>query len=259
MTDHGGERVGVTTETADDLLAIEDLAVGYKAGPDVLKGISITVPRSGAVGVVGANGAGKTTLVRSITGLLSFHGGRVRSGRAMLRGRETTSLAPHQIVRLGVAQVPEGRMLFNHLTVEENLRIGALGASRQATFADSVAKVYDLFPILGERRRQQAGYMSGGEQQMIAIGRALMAQPSLMILDEVSLGLAPKIIADIVESLQQIRSELQTAFLVVEQNASVALELSDVIHIMERGRLVTEADSSNQAFGERIRGAYLGE
>lgn len=243
---------------APDILQVDRLHVGYGDGPDVLRDVTLRVPDQGAVAVIGANGAGKTTLVRALSGLLSFHSGQVRSGTLRLGGDDVATMSSHEIVRRGVAQVPEGRMVFNHLTVEENLRIGSMGGTAPREFAESAAQIYDLFPILGDRRRQQAGWMSGGEQQMVAIGRALMARPSLMLLDEVSLGLAPRIISDIVASLERIRRDYGTAFLVVEQNATVALELSDTVHIMERGQLIEE-DVSDGSLGERIRGAYLGE
>lgn len=245
------------SSAAPALLAVEDLRVGYGEGPAVLEGVSLQVPAGGAVAVVGANGAGKTTLVRAISGLLDFHGGQVREGRAALEGADLAGRTPHQVVAAGVGQVPEGRMVFGNLTVAENLRVGALGAGRTREHDAQAARVYELFPQLAERRDQQAGWMSGGEQQMVAIGRALMAMPSLLLLDEVSLGLAPRIIGDIAARLGEIRRSLGTALLIVEQNAAVALRLCERVLVLERGRVV--AEGSPDELGDRIRGAYLGD
>jgi branched-chain amino acid transport system ATP-binding protein len=243
-------------ETAEGLLEVSNLEVGYGDAGLSLRGISLSLPDGGAVAVLGANGAGKTTTIRAIAGMLRFHRGSVRAGEVRLRGERIDRLQPNRIVARGVAQIPEGRRLFANLTVEENLRTGG-SQRRPAGREETLQQVYDLFPILAERRRSQAGWMSGGEQQMIAIGRALMADPRLLLIDELSLGLAPKITEEIVETLQRTRRELGLSLLVVEQNAQLALDMCDYAYIIESGRIVLEGPAQQLRDDPQVQAAYL--
>jgi len=239
-----------------ELLAVENVEVVYGVSL-ALRGVSFVVPEHGAVALLGPNGAGKTSTIRAISGLLDVHGGSIRDGDIRLHGRSIRRLRADRIVSSGVAQVPEGRLVFAHLTVEENLRVGA-SARKTPGVGDSLDQVYDLFPRLAERRRQQAGWLSGGEQQMLAIGRALMAAPRLLLLDEVSLGLAPRVIEDIFERLGEVRRELGTAMLLVEQNARVALGFVDYGYILESGRIVLEGESADLRANDVVQQSYLG-
>ncbi len=215
------------------------------------------MPKSSVVALLGANGAGKTTTIRAISGLLGIHDGRVREGDIRFEGETVTKLAPHTLVKRGIAQVPEGRQVFGHLTVEENLRVGA-SASREHNMKQSLETIYELFPRLAERRRAEAGWMSGGEQQMVAVGRALMARPKLLLLDELSLGLAPQVIETIFSRLRAVRAELDTAMLMVEQNAKLALEFSDYAYIMENGRIVLDGPAQSLLNNADVQEFYLG-
>jgi branched-chain amino acid transport system ATP-binding protein len=248
----------VTTATATaELLRVRDLEVSYGGASIALRGVSLTVPEGGAVALLGTNGAGKTTTIRAVSGLLYMHQGRVEAGEIELEGRNVRRLRAHQIVGRGVAQVPEGRMVFKHLSVEENLRVGAT-TRRGAEVAAAMDQVYELFPKLHERRRDHAGWMSGGEQQMIAIGRALMAGPRLLLLDEVSLGLAPLIVESIFERLHTARRELGMAMLLVEQNARLALDFADHAYIMESGRIALEGPAAALRDNSDVQASYLG-
>ena len=239
------------------ILDIRNLEVVYNDISLAVRGISLHVPEGSAVALLGANGAGKTTTIRAVSGLLYLYEGHVREGEIAVAGRSVNRLRPHQIVALGVAQVPEGRMVFGHLTVEENLRVGA-ASRRDGRTQDVLAQVFDLFPVLKERRRQESGWMSGGEQQMIAIGRALMASPRLLLLDEVSLGLAPRVIESIFGQLARVRAELGTAMLLVEQNAALALEFADYGYIMENGRVVLDGPAERLLNNPDVQEFYLG-
>jgi branched-chain amino acid transport system ATP-binding protein len=239
------------------LLDVRGLEVIYGGRSLALRGVSLSVPPRGAVAVLGANGAGKTTTIRAVSGLLYMHDGRVREGDVTLDGRSVLRLRPHEIVARGVAQVPEGRMVFGHLTVEENLRIGA-SQRRDGDAGPALDQVLELFPPIAERRRDEAGWMSGGEQQMVAIGRALMASPRLLLLDEVSLGLAPKVVTTIFERLQTVREELGTAMLMVEQNAKLALDFCEHAFIIESGRVVLDGPSGSVRNNEKVQELYLG-
>lgn len=241
----------------DPLLTLQNVEVVYNEISLAVRGISLVVPQGKTVALLGANGAGKTTTLRAIAGLLDIHDGRVREGDVLFDDRDISSLRPDQRVRAGIAQVPEGRMVFGHLTVEENLRVGA-AATGYRSIRRSLETVFEIFPPLADRRRQQAGWMSGGEQQMIAVGRALMAEPRLLLLDEVSLGLAPQIIDSIIRQLDLVRSELGTAMLMVEQNANLALDFSDYGYIMENGRVVLDGPSEQLRRNEDVREFYLG-
>jgi branched-chain amino acid transport system ATP-binding protein len=229
------------------LLEVEGLHAGY--GPvNVLEDVSLTVGESETVALLGANGAGKTTTLRAICGMVKPRGS-VRIG-----GRDVSKHATERIVRLGVAHVPEGRGTFAPLTVEENLRLGAY--SRRGTV--SFTRVFELFPRLEERRHQQAGTLSGGEQQMLAIARALMLEPKLMLLDEPSLGLAPKLVRELFKTLRRIKEDQGTAMLIVEQNANLVLEFADAAHVLETGRVVLAGTADEVASDEKMRKAYLG-
>lgn len=229
------------------LLEVEGLHAGY--GPvQVLDDVSLTVGEGETVALLGANGAGKTTTLRAICGMVRPH------GSVRIAGHDVTKRSTEQIVKLGVAHVPEGRGTFAPLTVEENLRLG--GYLRRGKL--SFTRVFDLFPRLEERRYQPAGTLSGGEQQMLAIARALMLRPKLMLLDEPSLGLAPKLVRELFKTLRRIKDDEGTAMLVVEQNANLVLEFADAAHVLETGRVVLAGSADEVSRNEAMRKAYLG-
>jgi branched-chain amino acid transport system ATP-binding protein len=238
-------------------LSVRGLEVVYAGAVVGLSGVSIQVPSGRIVSVLGANGAGKTTLVRAITGLLFNHDGRVRDGSVEYGGVSLVGSSPGPIVRGGICQVPEGRMLFPRLTVEENLRCGA-ATRRDDEISADLDRVYGQFPRLSERRRQTAGYLSGGEQQMVAIGRALMARPKLLICDELSLGLAPMIVAELFEELERLNAEEGTSILAIEQNARVALSKAHYGYVLETGRVVVEGKAADLREDEFVQEFYLG-
>jgi branched-chain amino acid transport system ATP-binding protein len=239
------------------MLAIEDITVTYAGAIPAVQGVSLEVPDRGVVALLGANGAGKTTILRAITGLLRFHGAALTSGAIRFDGKRIDRLDATRIVRLGIAQVLEGRRPFAELSVEENLRAGAV-AARDATSARfSYERVMELFPILRERRRGPAGYLSGGEQQMLAIGRALMANPRLLLLDEPSLGLAPLMVQQIRDIIAEI-SQTGTAVLLVEQNAQMALSIATHGYVLETGRVALGGPASELLRDESVRKFYLG-
>lgn len=238
------------------LLAVDNVEVVYGVSL-ALRGVSFVVPEHGAVALLGPNGAGKTTTIRAISGLLDLHHGFIRDGEIRLDGVSLKGMRTNRIVGAGVAQVPEGRHVFKELTVEENLRVGASARARPGV-DDSMAQIFDLFPRLKERIKQQAGWLSGGEQQMVAIGRALMAAPRLLLLDEVSLGLAPRVIEDIFARLGEVRRDLGTAMLLVEQNARVALNFAEYGYILESGRIAIEGPSEALRNDPTVRESYLG-
>jgi branched-chain amino acid transport system ATP-binding protein len=217
----------------------------------ILEGVTLEVAEQAVVSVIGSNGVGKTTLMRAISGIY-----RCAAGAITFRGTPIANLPSHRIVRLGLAQAPEGRMIFGNMTVRENLVLGA-GALPSGEFADQLAYVLSLFPALADRLRQKAGSLSGGEQQMLCIGRALMPKPKLLLLDEPSLGLAPLIVKLIFELIQRIRGE-GTAILLVEQNARAALKIADYGYVMEGGRIMLEGSAAELAADDRVRTAYLG-
>ncbi len=232
------------------VLSVTDLSVPIGA-QTVLQGVSLAVPRQGIVCVLGSNGVGKTTLMRTISGIY-----RNATGQVQLDGQDILNLAPHEIVRRGVSQAPEGRHVFANMTVGENLRVGAVIRPARETAAD-LERVMTLFPRLRERFRQKAGSLSGGEQQMLCIGRAMMARPALLLLDEPSLGLAPMIVRMIFELIQRIRAE-GTSVLLVEQNARAALHVADHAYVMEGGRTVLDGKAADVAREGRVMAAYLG-
>jgi len=244
------------TGSATPLLVVDNIDVVYGVSLAV-RGISFTVPEQGAVALLGPNGAGKTSTIRAISGLLDVHHGSIREGDIRLAGTSLRGMRTDRIVRAGIAQVPEGRHVFKELTVEENLLVGASARATPGT-SDTMAQVFDLFPRLKERVKQQAGWLSGGEQQMVAIGRALMAAPRLLLLDEVSLGLAPLVIEDIFDRLREVRRDLGTAMLLVEQNARVALAFADYGYILESGRIALEGPSAALRDDPTVKESYLG-
>jgi branched-chain amino acid transport system ATP-binding protein len=225
----------------------------YYGSIQALKGISLQVFDGEIVTLLGANGAGKTTTLRSINGL-----NRAREGTIRFEGNDITAVPAHEIVKRGIAQSPEGRRLFPRMTVTENLEMGAFQRSDKPGIRDDLERVYDLFPRLKERRSQKAGTMSGGEQQMCAIGRALMARPKLLLLDEPSLGLAPIFVERIFDIVRQI-NEQGTAILLVEQNALMALEAAHRGYVMETGHIVLADDAAALKTNEQVRKTYLGE
>ena len=238
-------------------LEVKDLSVGYARKGLALEGVSLAVPHGSIVALLGANGAGKTTLIRAITGLLDLHHGHVTQGSVHFEGRSILGMPAHRLVRLGMAQVPEGRLIFKQLTVEENLNVGAAILARSAV-KERMDAVFALFPRLLERRQQAAGWLSGGEQQMLALGRALVAGPKLLLVDELSLGLAPLIVKSIYEQLRVVGDTLGTSMLVVEQNARLALEFATTGYILDRGRIVLSGPSAELASSDAMKASYLG-
>jgi len=234
------------------LLRIEDIHASYEQ-IEVLRGISLKVHEGEIVAIIGANGAGKTTTLMAISGLI-----KISKGGIFFEERGLSNLPPHEIVRLGISQVPEGRRIFPRLTVLENLEMGAFLCKEKQEIKNRLEMVYGYFPILAERSKQMGGTLSGGEQQMLAIGRALMSKPRLLLLDEPSLGLAPMIVSKIFEIIRKIRSQGVTVLL-VEQNARAALMLADRGYVMETGTISMTNDAKALAADQRIREAYLGE
>jgi ABC-type branched-subunit amino acid transport system ATPase component len=237
------------------LLEVRDLHVRY-GGVRALHGVSLSVLEGAIVAVLGANGAGKTTLLRAVSGVLALEGGSVDGGSIHFAGGRIDRWDPAEIVRAGLVQAPEGRRIFAELTVEENLRAAALAVPRSAR-ARNRARVLELFPILDERRGQRAALLSGGQQQMLAIARALMAEPRLLLLDEPSLGLAPQLVHQIAEIVQHINAQ-GTTVLIVEQNAAMALEISGSAYVLEVGRVALHGSSDELAASEEVRKRYLG-
>ena len=243
--------------TVQPLLRLNNVEVIYDKVILVLKGLSLEVPEGKIVALLGANGAGKSTTLKAISGLLKREDGEVTDGSIEYLGRPIQRLDPADIVRQGIFQVMEGRRVFEHLTVEENLRAGAHSRGR-ADFKQDLGFVYGYFPRLLQRRHGQAGYLSGGEQQMLAIGRALMARPMLMMLDEPSLGLSPLLVQEIFEIIARINRESQTTILLVEQNARLALSIADYAYLMESGRVVLDGEPAKLRANEDVKEFYLG-
>jgi branched-chain amino acid transport system ATP-binding protein len=239
------------------ILAVRNLEVVYGAAIQVLRGVSLEVPSGKIVALLGANGAGKTTLLRAVSGLLRFHRGSITRGTVEFDGEGIERLDAAEIVRKGMAQVMEGRRIFAELTVDENLRAGAFTRRDRAGVKETYEKVLRLFPVLAERRRQTAGYLSGGEQQMCAMARALMASPRLMLLDEPSLGLAPLIVQQIRDIIVEINKE-GTSVLLVEQNATMALSIADHGYVLENGRTVKDGPGQALLADSDIQEFYLG-
>jgi branched-chain amino acid transport system ATP-binding protein len=234
------------------MLEIKNLAVNYGAIA-ALHGISLSVPDGQIVTLVGANGAGKTTTLKTISGLL-----KPASGEIVYNGQNIAGLPPHQIVARGVSQSPEGRMIFANLTVHENLQLGAYLQKDREIIRRELDRVFALFPRLKEREKQIAGTLSGGEQQMLAIGRALMSRPRLLLLDEPSLGLAPLLVKTIFEKIVEINREQGFTILLVEQNANLALEISHFAYVLETGKVVLQGSSAELRQNPKVKSAYLG-
>ena len=247
------------TTSASALLTVNNIEVIYDHVILVLKGVSLQVPEGRIVALLGANGAGKTTTLKAISNLLNSERGDVTKGSIEFRGQRVDKLNPSELVKRGVVQVMEGRHCFQHLTVEENLLTGAFTQSGSRTqIRQDLEKVYAYFPRLKERRKSQSGYTSGGEQQMTAIGRALMARPSMILLDEPSMGLAPQVVEEIFEIVQDLNEKEGVSFLLAEQNTIVALRYADYGYILENGRVVMDGPASDLSTNEDVKEFYLG-
>jgi len=245
--------------TTATLLAVNNIEVIYDHVILVLKGVSLAVPKGRIVALLGANGAGKTTTLKAVSNLLRAERGDVTKGSIEFGGERVDRLTPNDLVRRGVVQVMEGRHCFAHLTIEENLLTGAYTRRiGRAALADQLERVYAYFPRLKVRRTSQAGYTSGGEQQMTAIGRALMAAPSMILLDEPSMGLAPQIVEEIFAIVRDLNQKEGVSFLLAEQNTTVALANADYGYILENGRVVMDGDASSLAANEDVKEFYLG-
>jgi len=233
------------------MLTIEDIHVYYDA-IHALKGISVTVAEGEIVTLIGANGAGKTTTLRTVSGLI-----RAKSGKISFDGQDISSMPAQDIVKLGLSQVPEGRRIFANMTVYENLELGAYTRSDSYEINQDIAKVFERFPRLEERKKQVAGTLSGGEQQMLAIGRGLMSRPKLLLLDEPSMGLAPLLVKEIFSIIQEI-NRAGTTILLVEQNAHMALSIANKAYVLETGRIILSGTAKELSESEEVRKAYLG-
>lgn len=238
---------------SQNILEIKDLHVSYGA-IKALKGINLVVKDGSIVTLIGANGAGKTTLLRTISSLL-----KPVSGVIEFEGKDITNLAPDKIVELGISQSPEGRMIFSNLTVKENLEMGAYIRKDKHGLNEDLEIIYELFPRIKERLKQLGGTLSGGEQQMLAISRALMSKPKLLLLDEPSLGIAPILVRTIFEQIVELNKKTGITILLVEQNANMALSISDYGYVMETGEIILEGVAHSLAQNEEVRKAYLGE
>jgi branched-chain amino acid transport system ATP-binding protein len=251
------ERPG--SQPAQGLLVVNNIEVVYDHVILVLKGVSLSVPEGGVVALLGANGAGKTTTLKAISNLLRAERGEITKGTIMLAGQDVSALGTDELVRRGVVQVMEGRHCFEHLTVEENLLTGAFTRTDgMAAIEQDLAMVYSYFPRLAERRRARAGYTSGGEQQMTAIGRALMARPKVILLDEPSMGLAPQLVEEIFAIVARLNREARVTFLLAEQNTNVALRYARYGYILESGRVVLDGEASALRDNEDVKEFYLG-
>ena len=247
------------TQTAPAYLSVNNVEVIYDHVILVLKGVSLDVPEGKIVALLGANGAGKSTTLKSISTLLKGERGEVTKGSIAFRGERVDQLTPNELVKKGMVQVMEGRHCFGHLTVEENLLTGAYTRSlSRGELKESLERVYHYFPRLKTRRTSQSGYTSGGEQQMTAIGRALMARPTMILLDEPSMGLAPQIVEEIFEIVRDLNQREKVSFLLAEQNTMVALRYADFGYILENGRVVMEGDAKELASNEDVKEFYLG-
>ena len=241
------------------LLAVRNIEVIYDHVILVLKGVSLEVPKGGIVALLGANGAGKSTTIKSISNLLRAERGEVTKGSVEYKGQRIDGLTPNELVRRGVIQVMEGRHCFGHLTVEENLLTGAYTRrDGRAAIAADMEMVYGYFPRLKERRKSQAGYTSGGEQQMVAMGRAMMSKPETILLDEPSMGLAPQLVEEIFEIVVKLNREQNVSFLLAEQNTSIALRHAHYGYILENGRVVLDGTAEALRGNEDVKEFYLG-
>ena len=253
-----GSRSGAP-DPADRILSLNNIEVVYDHVILVLRGVSLEVPRGAIVALLGANGAGKTTTIKAISNLLHSERGEVTKGSIVFDGAEVHALSPNELVRRGCIQVMEGRHCFAHLTVEENLLTGAFTRrDGKAAIARHMELVYSYFPRLRERRNALAGYTSGGEQQMTAIGRALMAKPKMILLDEPSMGLAPQLVEEIFEIVKDLNRKEGVSFLLAEQNTNIALKYADYGYILETGRVVMNGEGKALAENEDVKEFYLG-
>ncbi|MCF8068370.1 MAG: ABC transporter ATP-binding protein [Desulfobacterales bacterium] len=245
--------------TSGNLLDVNNIEVVYNDIIQVLRGVSLSVTEGKIVALLGTNGAGKTTTLRAISGLLKPENGLIRDGHISFKNTDITNKLGTHVVKLGAVMVPEGRRVFKHLTVDENIRVGSItrkdGSKNIRSDHD---RMYEYFPRLKEIKHRLAGYCSGGEQQMIAIGRALMADPEMLMLDEPSLGLAPLLVREIFDNIRLINREMDTTILVVEQNAKIALEISDYAYIMESGKIVLEGSSNELQDNPDVKEFYMG-
>ena len=246
-------------ETAEPILSVNNIEVIYDHVILVLKGVSLTVPKGGITALLGANGAGKTTTLKAISNLLHAERGAVTKGNILFEGEQVQSLSPNTLVRRGCIQVMEGRHCFGHLSVEDNRLTGAFTRRDGASAVrDDLELVYSYFPRLKVRRTSQAGYTSGGEQQMTAIGRALMSRPKMILLDEPSMGLAPQLVEEIFEIVKKLNEEQGVSFLLAEQNTNVALRYAKYGYILESGRIVLDGEASALRENEDVKEFYLG-
>ncbi|MFY8154621.1 MAG: ABC transporter ATP-binding protein [Hyphomicrobiales bacterium] len=248
-----------TTHAADTILSLNNIEVIYDHVILVLKGVSLQVPRKGIVAILGANGAGKTTTLKAISNLLKAERGEVTKGSITFEGERVDRMSPNELVRRGCIQVMEGRHCFGHLSIEENLLTGAFTRrDGNAAIKRDLEKIYELFPRLKQRRNAQAGYTSGGEQQMCAVGRAMMSKPKMILLDEPSMGLAPQIVEEIFEIVRRLNAEEDVSFLVAEQNTNMALRYATYGYIMETGRIVMDGEAKMLRENEDVKEFYLG-
>lgn len=246
-------------EVAGAILSVKSIEVIYDRVILVLKGVSLDVPRGGIVALLGANGAGKSTTLKAISNLLHGERGTVNKGRIEFEGAEVHNRSPNELVRLGCIQVMEGRHCFGHLTIEENLLTGAFTRREgKAEIGRELDRVYSYFPKLTERRNALAGYTSGGEQQMCAVGRALMSRPKMILLDEPSMGLAPQIVDEIFGIVKMLNEKEGVSFLLAEQNTNMALKYASYAYILENGRVVLDGDSATLKENEDVKEFYLG-
>ncbi len=242
-----------------NMLEVNNIEVVYNDIVQVLRGVSLDVPEGGIVSLLGTNGAGKTTTLRAISGLLKPENGFIREGYIKFQDNDITNVLGTEVVKLGAVMVPEGRRVFKHLTVDENIRVGSITRKDGSqSIKQDHGLMYKHFPRLRNVTHRMAGYCSGGEQQMIAIARALMASPDMLMLDEPSLGLAPLLVKEIFENIQKINKEMDTTILVVEQNAKIALEISDYAYIMESGKVVLEGPSKELQNNPDVKEFYMG-
>jgi branched-chain amino acid transport system ATP-binding protein len=242
----------------ENILVVNNIEVVYSHVILVLKGVSLNVKKGGITALLGGNGAGKSTTLKSISNLLSSERGEVTKGSVTFENEDIHDLDPSQLVKKGVIQVMEGRHCFEHLTVEENLLTGAYTRTSSKEVKEDLERVYNYFPRLRDRRTSQAGYTSGGEQQMIAIGRALMAKPSMILLDEPSMGLAPQLVKQIFEIVAEINKKEGVTILLAEQNTNVALQYAEYAYILENGRVVMEGSAESMRDNEDVKEFYLG-
>ncbi|HDR8982289.1 TPA: ABC transporter ATP-binding protein [Burkholderia vietnamiensis] len=244
---------------SEPILQADEISVTYGGIIPALRGVSVTVPERAIVALLGGNGAGKTTMLKALSSLVRAERGELTGGRVVYRGEDVTRLEPWTLVERGLVQVLEGRRCFGHLSIEENLRIGSFARRpKRAEIDADLERIYTIFPRLKQKRGALAGYASGGEQQMVAIGRALMAHPSLVLLDEPSMGLAPHVVEDIFEIVAALNRDEGVSFLLAEQNASIALRFASCGYVLESGRVVAHGTSAQLRELDALRDAYLG-